>query len=446
MMTDGTAPETKGGDISEAFGEFMNAFEAFREANDDRIAQIETRFGEDAVTAEKVDRIGRALDEQKRAMDQLVLKKARPALGRDKSGSFAGGEHKEAFEAYVRRGDERALQAIDQKAMSYGSGPDGGYLVPEETETEIGKRLASLSPIRSIASVRQVSTAVLKKPFSLTGPATGWVAETAARPQTNTATLSELSFPAMELYAMPAATASLLEDSAVDLDQWIASEVEAAFAEQEGLAFVSGNGANKPKGFLDYDTVADGSWTWGNLGYVATGVDGALPASDPSDVLIDLIYALRAGYRQNASFVMNRKVQASIRKLKDADGNYLWQPPAAPGSRAMLMGFPVVEAEDMPDAATDATPIAFGDFGRGYLVVDRTGVRVLRDPYSAKPYVLFYTTKRVGGGVQDFNAIKLLKFGEACTDAAGQLDSGGCASGAHGPIVRCAPVLPTRTI
>jgi HK97 family phage major capsid protein len=413
MMTDGTAPETKGGDISEAFGEFMNAFEAFREANDDRIAQIETRFGEDAVTAEKVDRIGRALDEQKRAMDQLVLKKARPALGRDKSGSFAGGEHKEAFEAYVRRGDERALQAIDQKAMSYGSGPDGGYLVPEETETEIGKRLASLSPIRSIASVRQVSTAVLKKPFSLTGPATGWVAETAARPQTNTATLSELSFPAMELYAMPAATASLLEDSAVDLDQWIASEVEAAFAEQEGLAFVSGNGANKPKGFLDYDTVADGSWTWGNLGYVATGVDGALPASDPSDVLIDLIYALRAGYRQNASFVMNRKVQASIRKLKDADGNYLWQPPAAPGSRAMLMGFPVVEAEDMPDAATDATPIAFGDFGRGYLVVDRTGVRVLRDPYSAKPYVLFYTTKRVGGGVQDFNAIKLLKFGEA---------------------------------
>jgi HK97 family phage major capsid protein len=417
MMTDRTAPETKGGDISEAFGEFMSAFEAFREANDDRIAQIETRFGEDAVTAEKVERIGRAVDEQKRAMDQLVLKKARPALGRQKEGgfggAFVGGEHKEAFEAYVRRGDERALQAIDHKAMSYGSGPDGGYLVPEETETEIGKRLASLSPIRAIASVRQVSTAVLKKPFSLTGPASGWVAETAARPQTNSATLTELSFPAMELYAMPAATASLLEDSAVDLDQWIASEVEAAFAEQEGAAFVSGNGANKPQGFLNYDMVADGSWVWGKLGYVATGVDGALPASNPSDKLIDLIYTLRAGYRQNASFVMNRKIQASVRKLKDADGNYLWQPPAAPGSRAMLMGFPVVEAEEMPDAAADSASIAFGDFGRGYLVVDRTGVRVLRDPYSAKPYVLFYTTKRVGGGVQDFNAIKLLKYGES---------------------------------
>src|SRR5690606_13960378 len=137
------------------------------------------------------------------------------------------------------------------------------------------------------------------------------------------------------------------------------------------------------------------------------------PASHPSDALVDLVYALKAGYRQNAHFVMNRKTQGAIRKFKDIDGNYLWQPPAAPGGRAMLMGFPVVEAEDMPDIANGATPIAFGDFRRGYLVVDRAGVRVLRDPYSAKPYVLFYITKRVGGGVQDFDAIKLMKFGSA---------------------------------
>jgi len=411
MTSDTLAPESKGADISEAFGEFMGAFEAFREANDERLREIEGRFGEDAVTADKVDRIGRALDEQKRAMDQLLLKKARPALGRE-AGSIVASEHKEAFEAYVRRGDERALHALDAKAMSYGSGPDGGYLVPSETETEIGKRLSALSPIRSIASVRQVSSAVLKKPFAVSGPASGWVAETASRPQTNTATLAELSFPAMELYAMPAATASLLEDSVVDLDQWIASEVEAAFAEQEGTAFVTGNGTNKPKGFLDHTVVADASWSWGNIGSISTGVDGALPSSNPSDKLIDLIYTLRAGYRQNAVFVMNRKVQASIRKLKDADGNYLWQPPAGPGARAMLMGFPLVEAEDMPDAAADSLSIAFGDFGRGYLIVDRTGVRVLRDPFSAKPYVLFYTTKRVGGGVQDFSAIKLMKFGD----------------------------------
>jgi HK97 family phage major capsid protein len=225
--------------------------------------------------------------------------------------------------------------------------------------------------------------------------------------------LDELQFPTVELYAMPAATASLLEDAVVDVDQWIASEVETAFAEQEGAAFVSGNGANKPKGFLAYTQAAEGSWAWNKVGYIMTGISGALPAEDPSDILIDTVYALKAGYRQNANWVMNRKTQATIRKLKDADGNYLWQPPAAPGSRAMLMGFPLVEAEDMPDIAADATPIAFGDFARGYLVVDRTGVKVLRDPYSAKPYVLFYTTKRVGGGVQDFDAIKLLKFGTA---------------------------------
>ncbi|WP_429096443.1 phage major capsid protein [Aminobacter sp. BE322] len=369
-------------------------------------------MGADVVTSEKVDRISRALDEQKRALDGLSLKRVRPALSRE-GGRAAPSEHKEAFDLYMRAGDDRQLRALDSKAMSYGSGQDGGYLVPDETEAEIGRRLSALSPIRSIAAVRQVSAAVLKKPFTVSGPAVGWVAETAARPQTATPTLAELQFPTMELYAMPAATASLLEDSVVDLDQWIASEVEAAFAEQEGTAFVNGNGVNRPKGFLDYNKVAEASWAWGDIGYVVTGVSGALPASSPSDVLIDTVYTLKAGYRQNANWVMNRKTQASIRKLKDGDGNYLWQPPAAPGQRAMLMGFPLVEAEDMPDAAANATPIAFGDFSRGYLVVDRTGVRVLRDPYSAKPYVLFYTTKRVGGGVQDFSAIKLLKYGTA---------------------------------
>lgn len=399
-------------DLKDAFGEFMNTFEAFKEGNDEKLAQLEGRLGADALTVEKVDRISRALDDQKRALDALVLKRMRPTL--EGGERLMPSEHKSAFDAYMRNGDDRLLRALDVKAMSTnlgGSGQDGGYLVPAETEAEIGKRLAALSPIRSIASVRQVSAAVLKKPFSISGPAVGWVAETATRPQTNTNTLAELQFPTMELYAMPAATAALLEDSVVDLDFWISSEVEAAFAEQEGAAFVNGDGVNKPKGFLAYSKVAEASWAWGSVGYIATGTLGALPPANPSDVLIDTIYALKAGYRQNANWVMNRKTQAAIRKLKDADGNYLWQPPASPGSRALLMGFPLVEAEDMPNIADNATPIAFGDFGRGYLVVDRTGVRVLRDPYSAKPYVLFYTTKRVGGGVQDFDAIKLLKFG-----------------------------------
>jgi HK97 family phage major capsid protein len=197
----------------------------------------------------------------------------------------------------------------------------------------------------------------------------------------------------------------------VDMDSWIASEVETAFAEQESQAFVTGDGVAKPRGFLDYPTVAEASWAWGSLGQIATGVSGAFPASNPSDILMDLMYALKSGYRQNASWVMSRQTQAAIRKLKDTTGNYLWTPPAAVGARAMLMGFQLVEAEHMPDITANAKAIAFGDFQRGYLVVDRVGVRILRDPYSAKPYVLFYTTKRVGGGVQDFDAIKILKFG-----------------------------------
>ncbi len=243
--------ETKGAggaELGAAFEEFMTAFEAFKASNDERLGELETRMGADVVTTEKVERISHALDEHKRAIDRLVLKKARPPLGRD-AGAVVELEHKQAFEAYMRSGDDRLLRGIEAKAMSYGSGQDGGYLVPDETEAAIGKRLAALSPIRSIAAVRQVSAAVLKKPFMTAGPAVGWVGETAARTETTSSTLDELQFPTAELYAMPAATQSLLDDAVVDLDQWIGAEVEAAFAEQEGAAFVTGDGTNKPKRF-----------------------------------------------------------------------------------------------------------------------------------------------------------------------------------------------------
>ncbi|WP_099865121.1 phage major capsid protein [Pararhizobium haloflavum] len=405
------APEIKSApdDIETAFGDFMRTFQAFREDNDRRIDELTEKGAADVVTGEKVERISKSLDAQQRAIDGLLLTKARPRIG-GATGTPERLEHTNAFGAYIRKGQETGLRQIEAKAMSYGSDPDGGFLVPEEIDTEIGRRLGELSPIRSIATVRQVTGAVLKKPFAVSGMAVGWVGETDQRPETATGQLAELSFPTMELYAMPAATASLLEDSAVDIDAWITAEVEIAFAEQEGAAFVAGDGVNKPRGFLDYPSVMENDWTWGSLGHIATGTDGNFDPAEPSDVLVETVYALKAGYRQNASFVMNRKTQAAIRKIKDADGNYVWQPPASAGQRAALMGFPVVEAEDMPDIGADATPIAFGDFRRGYLVVDRTGVRVLRDPYSAKPYVLFYTTKRVGGGVQDFDAIKLVKF------------------------------------
>jgi HK97 family phage major capsid protein len=398
-------------DVASAFEDFARAFEAFKDANDTRLSEIETRLTSDVVTDEKLARIDTALDDAKRRIDRLSLDRSRPPLGAgaDAPRDPAKGEHKAAFHSYIRSGEAAGLKRLEEKALSAGSGPDGGYLVPDNVEREVLRRLTSVSPIRAIASVRVISGGHYKRAFSATGPATGWVGETADRPQTASPALSEMSFPAMELYAMPAATQTLLDDAVVDIDAWIAEEVEAAFAEQESAAFVKGDGVNKPKGFLAADTVEEEIWEWGRLGTVNTG-GASFPATNPSDVLVDLIYTLKAGYRQNASFVMNRKTQSAIRRFKDDNGQYLWAPPASLGQTATLMGFPVVEAEDMPDTSANACAVAFGDFKRGYLIVDRTGMRVLRDPYSAKPYVLFYTTKRVGGGVQDYAAIKLLKF------------------------------------
>ena len=386
-----------------AFGDVMQAFEAFKAANDERLAQLETRMGEDVVTAEKVERINRVVDE-------LSLKARRPQLG-DAEAAPALHEHKAAFDSYARKGETLALSEIEAKSMSTGSSADGGYLVPPETEARIESLLRLVSPIRNIASVRQVSSSMYKKPFAITGAAAGWVGEAAVRPETATPTLAEMQFPTMELYAMPAATQSLLDDAAVNIEDWLAEDVQQTFAEQEGSAFVTGNGVARPRGYLDYAKVADASWSWGNLGYIATGVAGGFAASNPADKLMDLAYALKSGYRQNAAWTMNRKTQSAIRKFKDGQGNYLWQPALAAGAKASLLGFPVVEVEHMPDIAADTYALAFGDFARGYLIVDRVGVRVLRDPYSSKPYVLFYTTKRVGGGVQNFEALKLMKFG-----------------------------------
>ena len=419
-MTDNTNVETQrletkaGGSVGAAFEEFMRAFEAYKDTNDERLSELERRSSSDPLIDDKLARLDRALDETKRVADRLAVKAQRPHLVGGEIETAAVREHRRAFDDYVRKGETANLSRLEAKALAVttNSGADGGYLVPPETERAVISALKDISPIRSIASVRQVSGSVFKKPFATSGFATGWVAETAARTQTNTPALAELAFPTMELYAMPAATATLLDDSAVNIDEWIAEEVRDTFAQQEGTAFVSGDGTNKPKGFLDYTKVADGSWSWGNIGFIKTGVDGGFPATNPADKLIDLIYTLKSGYRAGGTFVFNRGTQAAIRKMKDDDGNYIWQPAAAAGEASLLMGYPVVESEDMPTVAVDSFSVAFGDFRRGYLIVDRVGIRVLRDPYSAKPYVLFYTTKRVGGGVQDFNAIKLLKFEE----------------------------------
>lgn len=414
-MKSETAPQIKssGYDLAQEFDNLRQGFEAYKETNDTTVNDMKRKGGVDVILQEKLARLDDFMDEAKSSLDRAVLRSSRPSLSSSEAetGTYESREHKKAFNAYVRTGETSNLKRLEEKALSVGSGPDGGFLVPVPAERELVRRMSQASPIRALATVREISGASLKKAYSFAGPQAGWVAETAARTSGATQQIADLTFPAAELFAMPAATQTLLDDGIVDIEAWIMDEVAVVFAEQEGAAFVNGDGVNKPKGFQAYTKIAQASWTPDKLGYIATGVAGAFPASNPSDILIDHIYSLKAGYRQNANFVMNRKTQSQIRKFKASTGEYLWLPPVSVGAPATLMGFPVTEAEDMPDIATDSTALAFGDFMRGYLVVDRMGVRILRDPYSNKPYVMFYTTKRVGGGVQDFDAIKFLKFG-----------------------------------
>jgi HK97 family phage major capsid protein len=405
----GHAPASR--ELAEAQEVLYQMFEDLKSANEVRLAEVERKRAADTLTESKVDRINEALSQQKRALDDLLLRQRRPELGTPASERDPRArEHKAAFERYVRQGDQTGLFGYQSKALSAGSDPDGGFLVPSETESVIDRVLAQISPMREIATVRQIGASAFRKPMSLGGTGSGWVGETGARAQTQTPTLSFIEFPTMELYAMPAASQALLDDAQVNIEEWLAGEVQIEFAEQEGAAFVNGDGINKPRGFLDYGAIADASWSWGKLGYVPSGAAGAFASTDPVNKLLDLVYAPKQAYRANARWVMNRKVESEVRKLKDGQGNYIWQPGAQAGTPPTLLGYPVSEAEDMPDMAANSLSIAFGDFMRGYLVVDRVGVRVLRDPFSAKPYVLFYTTKRVGGGVQNFEAIKLMKF------------------------------------
>jgi len=396
-------------EIRGAMREFLGAFESFKEANDERLGALEAKR-DDVLLDEKVERINLLLDEQKSAIDRMALNAKRPGLG---EASIVPDERKTAFNRYVRAGDSAALtalNAIEAKSLNAGVDPEGGYLAPETTENLIVAAVKDISPIRQIATVREIGVNTFKKPVSFGDGSAGWVGETGGRIETTTPTLSAIDFPTMELYAMPAASQTLLDDSVVDVEQWLADEVQNEFAVQESAAFVNGDGVNQPRGFLNYTIADEATRQHGEIGSISTGTVGDFNANDPADALINLIYTPKQAYRANGRFVVNRSVLGRIRKFKDADGNYLWQPSTQAGEPARLLGYPITEAEDMPDIAADSSSIAFGDFRRGYLIVDRVGVRVLRDPYSAKPYILFYTTKRVGGGVQDFDAIKVLKF------------------------------------
>jgi HK97 family phage major capsid protein len=415
--------DTEGGgnlpeNVKAMFAEMMKGVKEYQSKNDAAVEELKKKGSTDVVTRDELKKLDTVMDEFQKKLREFSLEQKRPILGEDvveingmkRSLSEEEVKHKADFRKFFTKGDVSPLMLqLEEKALSAGVNPDGGYTIPIQIETAMNRLIARNSPIRTVATVQAISTGQLQKPFSLGGATSGWVSETGARPQTTTPTLSRLTFTAQEQYAMPAATQTLLDDSAINIEEWLANEVRITFGEQENIAFITGNGVGKPFGLLSYPTIADASWSWGNIGYIFTG-QASFDATNPGDDLIDLVYSLKSGYRANSSWIMNRLTLAAVRKFKDTTGQYLWQPSVQAGEPSSLLGYPLMEADDMPDIASNAFPIAFGDFRSGYVIVDRIGTRVLRDPFTAKPYILFYTTKRVGGGVQNFEAFKLLKM------------------------------------
>ena len=342
------------------------------------------------------------VEEVKSRLERVYRSSARPALGSIDASTAA----RSFIDGYIRAGRETELKSLTGTVPA-----DGGFAVPRQIDELIASRLVKISPIRSVASIVQTSTSGFRRLISTGGTASGWVSETAARPDTATPKLAEIAPPMGELYANPSATQAMLDDAAFDVEGWLAGEIANEFARAEGAAFINGTGTNQPRGFLQTGsaTTGDATRAFGTLQHLvsgnATGFDTA-----PDSKLIDMVFALRAGLRQGAVWMMNSSTLAAVRKFKAADGSFLWQPGIVDGQPNRLLGYPVIEAEDMPDIGAGAFPIAFGNFKAGYLIAERSATRILRDPYSNKPYVQFYATRRIGGQVLDSDAIKLLKI------------------------------------
>ncbi|MEI9850620.1 MAG: phage major capsid protein [Sphingomonas sp.] len=336
------------------------------------------------------------------AVEKAGLPPMRPMLsgGRESAGGAM-------FESFLRSG----AGAVEMKAFTGASDGAGGLAVPLEIDAAIDATLKAVSPIRAIANVVKVGSAGYRKLVASGGIESGWAAETGARDETDTPVFHEVAPPMGDLYANPAASQAMLDDASFDVELWLADEIAREFAAAEGSAFVNGSGTSQPKGFLQatVSTSNDASRTFGQLQYLATGSAGAF-AANPEEKLIDLMQALRPPYRQGAAWVMNSSTVAKLRKFKTTDGQFLWAPGLAAGQPATLLGYPVVEAEDMPDIGANSLSIAFGNFRLGYLIAERGETQILRDPYSHKPFVHFYATKRLGGMVSNSDAIKLLKF------------------------------------
>ncbi len=410
-------------------------FEEFKAANDAKLAEIAKKGAVDPVLEAKLVKIEADLDKAQKVADDAALAAKRSSRVVSEAGqhvdldakalNWARGiarsrgidvreysasdmdAYKAAFDTFLRK-DERSLGANEVKALSVGSDPDGGYVVHPDLSGRIVMKVFESSPMRAYASIQTISTDALEGIFDLDEAASGWVGETDARTETGTPQIGKWRIPVHELYAKPKATQKLLDDNEINMEAWLASKVSEKFARDEASAFVVGSGVNKPRGFLTY---ASGSTLPGTMERFITGVNGAFAAApNGGDVLINALYGLKAQYRANATWFMNRATLKLTRKLKDSDGAYLWSPGIAAGQPASLLGYPVASFEDMPDPATDSLSIAVGDMREAYQIVDRVGIRTLRDPFSAKPYVEFYTTKRVGGDVVNFEALKLIEF------------------------------------
>ncbi len=391
-------PRADANDPKAMIAAVQNAFNEFKNANDERLAKGEKA---DVVINEKVERISASIDNFQGVIDDLNIKIAAASLGNVIGDMPADPDYVNAFKAHMRKGDVSA-------AMTKGTDADGGYLAPIEWDRTITGKLKRVSPIRANARVQSITTAGFKKLFTDRAVGSGWVGETASRPATTTPQLGQLDFTPGEIYANPAISQQMLDDSAVDLEQWLADEVDGEFARQEGIAFVSGDGVNKPFGILTYVTGAPNAakHPWGAIGVVNSGAAGAFT----SDGFINLFYDLPGEYAANAKLYSNRLSIGGMRKLKDGQGNYLWQPSYQLGQPSSLAGVPLVEVNDMPNVGAGNIAALYGDMDATYLVVDRIGIRVIRDPLTNKPFVHFYTTKRVGGGVYNPEPMRALRI------------------------------------
>jgi HK97 family phage major capsid protein len=357
-----------------------------------------------------IDSVRADLAAQARRFDEIEAKANRLALTGGGSGGYRLTEQKAALVEFLKSG---AIPA-EAKAHSGTVGQDGGFAVNQTLDSAIQDQLVTISPIRSIARVVSLGAGVgdFSIPIGRRGASSVWVSELTPRPATDTPNLGLIRPPGGEIMALAKVSNWLLNDAAFNLDAWLSSNLLDEFALRENAAFVSGSGVTQPQGFLSGPTpvtTTDATRAFGTLMYVPSGGASGLAASNPLDAIITLVYSLTSGYRANATFVMNSNTAAAIAKIKTTTGEYIWQPAVAEGQPARILGYPVVIAEEMPDLGSNTFPIAFGDFSRGYVVVDKTGTTFLRDPYTEPGQVRIYAARRTHGAIADSNAIRLFK-------------------------------------